>query len=141
MRHAAGALAELIARYLADIAMDTNDYLLIPLPLSRRRKNERGFNQAEEIARHLAKLLSLDMGTDILARVRHTKPQTETGNVAERRQNVLGCFSVTKPEAVAGRNIILLDDVTTSGATLGEAARALKTCGAGKILGLTAAKV
>ena len=80
------------------------------------------------------------MRTDILTRSGHAKPQTETASVAERHQNILGCFSVIKPDAVCRKNIILLDDVTTSGATLGEAARALKTAGARKIIGLTVAK-
>ena len=73
-------------------------------------------------------------------RIRHTKPQTETGNVAERRLNVLGCFAVAQQGSVAGKNIILLDDVTTSGATLGEAAHALKNRGARNIIGIAAAK-
>jgi ComF family protein len=140
MRRAAAPLADLIARYLADLAIDVSDYLLIPLPLSRRRKNERGFNQAEDIARHLAERLSLRIRTDILVRIRHAKPQTKTGNAAERRRNILGCFAVVKPDATQGKNIILLDDVTTSGSTLREAARALKIAGARKIIGLTAAK-
>ena len=140
-RGAAEPLAELIARYLKHLAIDLNNFLLVPIPLSRRRKNERGFNQAEEIARHLEKLLLIRARTDILARTRHTKPQTETVDIAERRKNVLSCFSVIRSSAVAKRNILLLDDVATSGATLGEAARALKEAGARKIIGVTAAKV
>lgn len=140
VRHAAEPLADLLARYLVDVALNMNGYFLIPLPLSWQRRNERGFNQAEEIARRLAERLPLQMRNDILIRSRHTKPQTETTSAAERRENILGCFSVTKPGDVLHKDIILLDDVTTSGATLGEAARTLKTADARKIIGLTAAK-
>ncbi len=140
VRRAAEPLADLLARCLKEIPLDMSGFLLVPLPLSRRRRNERGFNQSEEIAKHLAKRLPLEVRADILARHKHSKPQTETFDALERHRNVLGCFSVAKPDDVAGENIILLDDVTTSGATLGEAARALKAAGARKIIGLTAAK-
>jgi ComF family protein len=140
VRDAAKPLAELVAKYLTSIPVDLNDFLLIPIPLSRLRRNERGFNQTEEIARHLTRLVPLRTRTDILTRTRHTKPQTETADVAERRRNVLSCFSVAKPDAIAQKDILLLDDVATSGATLGEAARALKGAGARRIIGVTAAK-
>ena len=140
VRRAAEPLAYLLACYLADTSIDVNEFILVPLPISRQRRNARGFNQAEEIARCLAKRLPLQIKNNILTRSRHTKPQTETADAAEREQNIIGCFSVAKPDEVAHKNIILLDDVTTSGATLGEAARALKAAGARKIIGLTAAK-
>jgi ComF family protein len=140
VRDTAEPLADLLAHYLADIAIDTSGFLLIPLPMHRKRWNERGFNQTEEIARCLAKRLPLRIRSDILARNRHAKPQTKTANAAERRRNIIGCFSVVKPDDIRRKDIILLDDVTTSGATLGEAARTLKAAGARKIIGLTAAK-
>jgi ComF family protein len=140
MRRAAEPLAGLMARYLADIAIDAKKFILIPMPLSRRRQNERGFNQAEEIARHLAGLLGISVRNDVLARNRNTKPQTDTVSAAERRRNILGCFSVVKPDDVRHHDIILLDDVTTSGATLKEAAHALKAARTRRIIGLAAAK-
>ncbi len=140
VRRAAEPLADLIAQYLRSTEVDFSEFILIPLPLSRRRKNQRGFNQAEEIARHLVEKISLPMRCDILARTKNTKPQTETVNAAERQQNILNCFSVIKPDGVYRKDIILLDDVTTSGATLGEAARMLKAAGARRIIGLTVAK-
>lgn len=140
LRSAAIPLAELIEHYLADMAIDLGGFMLIPLPLHRRRQNARGFNQAEEIARCLAERLSLPLRNDVLIRSRRTEPQTETANIAQRKENVFGCFSVVKPSDICRKNIILLDDVTTSGATLGDAARALTSAGARKIIGLTAAK-
>jgi competence protein ComFC len=114
--------------------------MLVPVPLHWQRRNERGFNQTEEIARCLAARLSLALRKDILIRSRRTRPQTGTATITQRKENVLGCFSAVKPAEVCRKNIILLDDVTTSGATLGDAARALKAAGARKIIGLTAAK-
>ncbi len=140
IRRAAEPLAEIVARYIADTGADLHGFILIPLPLHRRRRNRRGFNQAEEMARHLARRLRLEMRNDVLARARHVKPQTETAGAAERRLNIAGCFSVTKPEAVLHRDIIILDDVATSGATLQEAAGTLKAAGARRIIGLVAAK-
>jgi len=140
VRRAAEPLAVLLARYVREVAVDISGYLLIPLPLSGRRRNERGFNQAEEIARYFIEHVPLSLRTDILARSGHAKPQTETANIAERRRNVLGCFSVLKPDDVYRKNIVVLDDVTTSGATLSDAARALRSAGARRIIGLTVAK-
>jgi ComF family protein len=140
VRRAAEPLATLLARYVHEVALDLSEYILIPLPLSWRRQHERGFNQSEEIAKYLVERVPLTLRTDVLVRSGHAKPQTETVSVAERRRNILGCFSVIKPDAIRHKNVIVLDDVTTSGATLGDAARALKIAGARQIVGLTAAK-
>ncbi len=140
VRQAAKPLAVLIARYLGKIPIDTGKFILIPLPLSCKRRNERGFNQAAEIAKYLAEYLSIQIRSDILMRNRNTKPQTETKNAAERQKNILGCFSISKQRDIFRKDILLLDDVVTSGATLGEAARALKAAGARKIIAITAAK-
>jgi ComF family protein len=140
VKGAAKPLANLLALYLGNIEIDPGEFILIPLPLSRKRLNQRGFNQAEEIARCLAEHTPRKVRNDILVRSKNTKPQTETTSATERRQNILGCFSVIKPEEVRHKDVIVLDDVTTSGATLGEAARVLKAAGARKIIGLTAAR-
>jgi len=140
VRRAAEPLAALIVRYLGDISLDTKKFIFIPLPLSRKRRNERGFNQTEEIARYIAKSLPISVRTDILRRHRNAKPQTSTSSAHERRENILGCFSVAEPGAILHKDVVLLDDVTTSGATLEEAARALKAAGARKIIGLAVAK-
>jgi ComF family protein len=140
VRQAAEPIAELIARYLVDTGTNLEGYLVIPLPLHPRRRNERGFNQTEEIARHLARRISLEVRTDILTRNRHTRPQTGMAGAEERRRNIAGCFSVAHPEDIRGRNIVVLDDVATSGATMGEASRMLKAAGARRIIGLAAAR-
>ena len=98
--------------------------VIIPIPLSARREKERGFNQVALIATEaIAALPQYSVATNILARQRHTKPQTSLPR-AERLKNLTGAFT-SKPgvQTLAGQHIILLDDVSTTGATL-QAAKA-----------------
>ena len=110
---------------------------IVPVPLHRRRRWRRGFNQCEEIAGHLPLPV-----WRVLRRVRHTPPQTGL-TAAERRMNVQRAFAprrVGRPSRVAGRCIVLLDDVSTTGATLAACAAVLKRLGAREIRGLTIAR-
>ena len=141
IRNAALPLAELIKKYLSESLATcplSPVTLIIPIPLSRRRHNERGYNQAEEIAKLLSSILKLPLESNLLARTRHTKPQTEMNGIEGRLENLRGCF--TASPAVARKNILLIDDVTTSGATFREAATALKAAGARTIIAVAAAK-
>jgi ComF family protein len=107
--------------------------LLVPLPLSRERKAERGFNQCEMLAEAVMKIAGeglLEYRPDVLKKVRHTKTQTSIRKKKDRLENLAGCFAVAKPEAAKGRRVVLLDDVATTGATLSEARKALKAAGA-----------
>ncbi|HEX8994806.1 MAG TPA: ComF family protein [Ktedonobacterales bacterium] len=100
--------------------------VIIPMPLHLARKRERGYNQAALLARPLARTLGAELREDLLARVRATQPQTRLSRV-DRRANVAGAFALTAPAAVAlaGKRVLLVDDVTTTGATLDAAAEAL----------------
>lgn len=115
--------------------------LLIPIPLSKKRLRERGFNQCELLAEILE---TLDHGNcfavdrNLLIKTRDSESQTKN-NRTKRQENLRGCFSVAQPEKIAGRNIIILDDVTTTGATFEEARRTLLASGARKILCLAVA--
>ncbi len=116
--------------------------IIIPIPLSDKRLRERGYNQAEKIARAVMnydneKLFTL--GTDILIRNRDTKRQANIKDRRERLYNLTDCFSVTQKEKIIGRNIILIDDVVTTGATLSEARAVLKNIGAKKVIAFTIA--
>ena len=137
---AAAALASIAVEYLLPFKTLLTDYVIVPIPLSRERGRKRGFNQSELIARPLAEVLGLSCDTGCLARVRDTKPQTDTKSAAERRNNVRDCFAVVSPPAVQGKNIILLDDVSTSGTTFLEAAKALRAAAAGTIIAVAIAK-
>jgi ComF family protein len=111
---------------------------LIPVPLARVREQERGFNQAALVADRLAEAWRLPVRPGWLARVRATAPQSDLG-ASERRANVRGAF--VAPGAVAGRSVIVVDDVLTTGATAEECARALRAAGAARVGVLTVARV
>lgn len=113
--------------------------LIIPVPLHRSRLRQRGFNQAVLLGRVLSRHLALPMALDALIRTRATEPQIEL-SAAERRVNVRGAFSVKSPESIAGKRILLLDDVMTTGSTMDECAKELKNGGATEIIALTIAR-
>jgi len=103
---------------------------IVPVPLHPRRLRERGFNQAEDIAKIIGNILNLPVWNNYLVRLRYTEPQT--GLHKEKRQNNLkGAFSIKKKakKKGKGRKILLVDDVYTTGATLNEAARVIKKDG------------
>lgn len=120
--------------------------LVMPVPLHASRRKERGFNQSDLLAKGLvrelgkrqaaAKLRVLD---SILVRAKPTTQQTGL-SVAARRENVRGAFEVRKPESIRGRDIVLIDDVMTTGATLSACARALKKAGGRNVWALTLAR-
>ena len=100
---------------------------------------ERGYNQSSLLARELGKRIDLPVIEDCLIRVRQAQPQVRAGNVVERRRNVVNAFEC-RDGKLAGKKIILIDDVCTSGATLESCAAALKSKGAVTVWGLTLAR-
>ena len=112
--------------------------LIIPMPLHKTRLREREFNQAEVLGRHIVEEFKKDLTTGVLLRHRLTKTQTELKN-SERALNVIGSFSVDKNADLKGRNLLLIDDVLTTGATSSEAALTLKNAGAQAVFVLTLA--
>ena len=123
-------------RYLADFLasqMHIDDTwaidVIVPVPLHKRRIVQRGFNQSELLARRLSKRYSIDLDTGILKRIVYTKPQASLG-ARERGHNLDGAF-VAK-DSCKGKNILLVDDVFTTGATLRNCAIALNAAGASK---------
>lgn len=94
-------------------------------PLSRRRLRKRGFDQAELLAREIGKGLGLPV-FPTLKKTQHTNPQSHLKDEAARRANALGVYELLPEAQIAGKKLLLVDDVVTSGATLGECARLLK---------------
>ncbi len=117
--------------------MDKNTYL-VPIPLSKPRKRWRGFNQAEILCKTISKELNMPYG-DLLVRAKSTKTQKDLKK-EERIKNVEGCFKLKKGINPHGANIILIDDVVTTGSTLLEAVKVLKRNGAAKVWCLTVAR-
>jgi ComF family protein len=105
--------------------------LLVPVPLHRARLRRRGYNQALELAKPLARHLGVPLRHDVLQRLRATDAQTEL-DAAARRRNVRGAFAVREVIALPA-HVAVLDDVMTTGATLAECARVLKRAGAARV--------
>ncbi len=135
-RALAGPLADLVVSALAAGWPAGAPDLLVPVPLHPRRKRTRGFNQAHLIARRLGRAWGCPVRPDVLARVTETEPQTALDSAA-RLANVRGAFRLRRPEAVAGRHVLLVDDILTTGATASACARALEA-GGPRIVGLVA---
>jgi len=116
--------------------------IVVPVPLWSGKRNSRGFNQAEAIARTFMDFQtssSIQLDTSILVRTRETASQTGLTR-HQRRANVRGAFSVRKPEKVKGRSILIVDDVMTTGTTAGECARVLRRAGAKEVFVATVAR-
>ena len=112
---------------------------LVPVPLHSQRLRERGYNQSSLLVRELSKLINLPAIEGCLVRTKQSLPQVKATNVEERRRNVVDAF-ICHNEEVSGKQIILIDDVCTSGATLESCAMALKNKGAISVWGLTLAR-
>lgn len=140
----ADIISEKLLEELAEIASTSvNDqkWLIIPVPISKTRKRERGFNQAELLARALAEKHTdfLTLETKAVVKIKDTPRQAKVLNRQKRLANVIDSFAVTKPKAVYDRRIIIVDDVITTGATMNEIKRILKQSGARVVLGIALA--
>ncbi|MDP3948487.1 MAG: double zinc ribbon domain-containing protein [bacterium] len=140
IKNAAQPLAKLLISYAENAGFIENDWTVVPVPLGAKRFRQRGFNQSALIAKIFAGHFSLAVEEKGFARQKETRPQSEMENFESRLENARDCFRVTSPENFSGRNIILIDDVSTSGATFWEAANSLKKSGAKKIIALAAVK-
>jgi len=117
-----------------------NVTLIVPVPLSRKRLHERGFNQAEVLARSFAKSFHTTVRNDILVRKSHTPMHRAAMDKKARASTVRNAFDVRNAQDIKGAHILLVDDVLTSGATASSCAAMLKRNGAGRIDVLTLAR-
>jgi len=134
MAHSIGyAMADALA---ASKLADKPGWLFCAVPMTPAKEKERGYNQSELLARAAARWLGLEYAPGLLVKTRET--QAQHGLPKEERQaNISGAFAAADPGRVAGRDIVLCDDICTTGATLRDAARALREAGAGEIICLT----
>lgn len=133
-------LGELLNRYLENLNADLSGFAILPIPLHPKRLKERGFNQSRILAEIAAEKIKADLITDCLIRNKNTSTQAELKNYETRMANVSNCFAVENPEKIKNRDVIIIDDVFTSGATINEAVKILKSRGAKKIIALVIAK-
>jgi ComF family protein len=128
-------LAEALCAELGDTAIKPD--LVVPVPLHEVRLRERGYNQSMELARSIAARLHLPLDSGTCLRVRNTAPQLDLP-WKERRENVRGAFSCAR--ALDGKTVAVVDDVMTTGATLGEVASTLKKFGAARVVNWVVAR-
>jgi ComF family protein len=106
--------------------------LIIPIPLHQLKKAERGYNQAYYIAKGVGSNLKVKVSDRVVKRIKYTESQT-TMNLNEREENISGAFKIINQKTISGKNILLLDDVITTGATISECGKMLLESGANKI--------
>ncbi len=135
-----GWFAERLAEVVSAEAEEWRADVVVPVPLHRERQRERGYNQAELIARPLAKRLHVELGARILVRTKPRPPQLVLSR-SEHWKSVRGAYATRKGQQVDKLRVLLVDDVLTTGATLDACARALKAAGAAAVLGLTVGRV
>ncbi len=110
--------------------------LIVPVPLHRRKRLQRGYNQAEVFAGHLSELFGTPLADNALKRIKHTKSQTYL-NAEQRFENVKGVFKVIDSKQIKNKKVLLVDDIVTTGATLYECSRTLKKAGASTVVSFT----
>ena len=134
MRKYAAVLADIIQYRLDEPHIDVPSRfdMIVPVPLSKERLHERGYNQSALIAKKLAKIWNIEYSEDALVRIRNTKKQSMTKSIKERFENVHGAFRAV-PEIVGGKRILIFDDIYTTGHTMIECADAVKLASAQKV--------
>lgn len=135
--HRKDLVTPIAKKLISQLPTSSFNWVLVPVPVHFFRKVSRGYNQAEVIARALSKESGLLVTTTVLKKTHQTKRQAISLSRKERLRNQKGTFKVVKN--ITGKNIILIDDVTTTGATLEEARRALVSSGASHVIAITIA--
>ena len=139
-------LLVLVKKYLKWLTLDkkfnvfNTNPLLIPVPLHQRRFNWRGFNQSELLAKGITDTFQMEINSGIIERSINTTPQADIKEKDKRLINLEGIFKITNKEKISGREVLLIDDVCTTGTTLNECAKVLKANGASKVIALVVAR-
>ena len=136
------AIAPLLGRIMAEFMSSegVSGDALVPVPLHSKRERQRGYNQANLLARETGKLLHISVASGLLSRVSNAPPQARSQSAADRKANVKDSFYCPNPSGTDGKVLVLVDDVCTTGATLDACAIALKSAGAVRVYGVTLAR-
>lgn len=110
-------IAHIFAEEIKDYGIFDNIDIIIPVPLSWRKRIKRGYNQSDYIAKGISEVTGIPVITNAVKKIKHTESQTNFDNF-QRQENVKGIFSVVNPKLIEGKHILLVDDVLTTGATL-----------------------
>lgn len=124
--------AKLIFSHLLSLGVLPHFDLVVAAPLSKERMKERGYNQAQLIAKELARLMGLPFAKNCVRKIQHTAAQSTLSH-QERLKNVSNAFSVVNAEAVCGKTVLLTDDILTTGSTADEVAKQLLKAGAKQV--------
>ena len=149
IKELAKPLAKILIEHFILTKKNINDVwensVLIPVPLYIKKQKSRGYNQSEELAKELSKILKIPVISDCLIKIKNTESQMKLKK-AEREKNLLNAFTITKNCATSevaqfkNKKIFLVDDVYTTGATMQECAKVLKNAGAKQVWGITIAR-
>ena len=134
-------LAKSFGEMILNRPQNPQEWILVPIPISKQRFRERGFNQCELLANYFGEVFKLQVKADLLVKKRHTRKQGTSKSKSERATNIVGSFGIKKKHQkyLVNKNIILIDDITTTGSTLAEARTLLITAGTQKVLAWTIA--
>ncbi|NMA67733.1 MAG: ComF family protein [Clostridiaceae bacterium] len=127
----------LIEKYIKEPVLPHVD-LIVPVPMHRKKKRQRGFNQAELLAKKVSKFLNIPLDTNSLVKIKNTKPQSSLSR-NHRLYNLDNVFEVKNITNIKGKNILLIDDVITTGTTINTCGKILCDSGASKIYALVIA--
>jgi ComF family protein len=138
----ASRFGEILYNEIKRVVHSPNKILLVPVPSSRSRRRKKGFSHTELLVEEIMKCDKeniLEYGKDVLVKIKETIPQTKTKSKGERKKNPIGSFGIKIPDVVKGRDVVVIDDVLTTGSTLKETISILKRAGARRVLGVTVA--
>lgn len=139
LKNSVPLLSKILLKYIRNLKLELRNFAIVPIPLHPAKKRNRGFNQSKLIAEFVATQLNLPL-IEMLKRTKNNKPQVGLKGNEERIENVKNCFAIQNPKLIEKKNILLIDDVFTSGATMNEAVKILKQNGTRRIIALVLAR-
>jgi len=147
LKDLASTLASILIEHFIKTGKNTNEIwvpggksaVLVPVPLHFKKMRERGYNQSEELAKELSKILQIPVISNNLIKIKSTKAQAESTKL-EREKNLQGAFKIKNPAEFSGKKIFLVDDVYTTGSTMQDCAKILKENGAKSVWGICIAR-